>query len=135
MQGCYHEVEIKAVKHEAEKLRKELQECQEKAEAEEARLAAVKSKHAEQLERLATELNAVKGDWERLSKMESEIKAGELEAVVEAAVLAAEARVREEEAARREELLTQVSINSVILLLVTYFSYLILFTLSICTPK
>ncbi|NJR41288.1 MAG: hypothetical protein HC767_00170 [Akkermansiaceae bacterium] len=105
---CYSKLEIQAVKAEAEELRRQVQDARSKAGAEEEKLAAAGREHAEQLLSLTAELTAVKTEWEATSKLQSQIYEQELAAAIEAAVLAAELRVREEEAEKRQDLLAQV---------------------------
>lgn len=128
MQVCYYKVEIQAVKAEAEQLRKMVEKAQESTASEEQKLELVEIKHAEQLDKLTSELEAVKGEFAHLSQLESEIKQQELESAVQAAVAAAELRCREEEALRREELLAQVCTIAA-----TYVTCVIGYKLGDCT--
>jgi SMC interacting uncharacterized protein involved in chromosome segregation len=102
-------MEIQAVKAEAEQLRKKIQDAQiaeGQAIREDQRVEELQASHAIQLEKLTNELSEVKSEWESMQKLEKEIHQQELQA----AVAAAEVRIREEEAARTEELVAQVRV-------------------------
>ena len=100
----YLQVENKAVKDEAQKLRLQLEEACQMADAKADEVSAREVQYAEQLKQLVAELNAVKSDWARMSELAEEIKAGEIDAAVKAAVKLA----REDEIERQLAPRTQV---------------------------
>lgn len=108
MQACYYKMEVQAVKSQGEQLCKAIEEGQVHMQAQQQELEQLKSKHAEQLEKLESELTAVKREWERVSMLEADIKAQELSAAVRAATEATEQRMRDEESTKHKDLLSQV---------------------------
>lgn len=104
LQVLYLELETKTAKSDAAKLHQQLEEALVKADATERKLTAAESQHALQLEQLVAELNAAKCEWTSMSELADEIKAGEIDAAVQAAVKAA----REEEVEKQSELVAQV---------------------------
>ena len=108
MQACYFKLEVQAVKSQAAQLRKAAEEAQAHTQSQQEKLEAMERKHAEQLEKLESELMAVKVEWERVSCLEADIKAQELSTAVQAAIEATELRVREEESIKLQKLLSQV---------------------------